>query len=111
MAEWIDVRERLPEKSKYWETYIVVLWRSHWPTSTYDTVDAPYSDEFVMTAQYDSEQKIWYILRNAQAECLNALIDPEDSPLNGDCVAYWMPLPKPPEKLRNTEDCKMELDF
>lgn len=97
MTEWIDVRERLPEKGERYRTYIVVLWRSHCPTSTYDIVDAPYTDEFVVPAQYDSEQKIWYVLWGVGCEeCLNALIDPEDSPLNGDCVPYWMPLPDAP---------------
>lgn len=97
MADWISVRERLPANSEHWKNYIVVVSRSHYPTSTYDIVDAPYDEEFVTPAQYDSEQKIWHVLWGVECtECLNALIDPEDSPLNGDCVTHWMSLPDVP---------------
>lgn len=97
VQEWIPVTERLPgreEKSQPWEKYNVVVLRSHWPTSSYDLCDAPYDEEIVTTAIYDSEQKIWHLDWGAQ---LNALIDIEDSPLNGDYVTHWMPLPNPPK--------------
>ena len=95
MSEWISVKSRLPEHSAQWKRYIVTVLRSHWPTSSYDMCDAPYDEEFVMTAAYDSEQKIWHLDCDEQ---LNALIDIEDAPLNGDCVTYWMPLPEPPKE-------------
>ena len=102
MADWISVQERLPKNSERWEKYLVVVSRSHYPTSTYDIVDAPYDEEFVTFAQYDSEQKIWHVLwGEGCTDCLNALIDIEDSPLNGDCVTHWMPLPDVPNQERN----------
>ena len=99
VQQWISVTERLPgreEKSEPWKKYNVVVLRSHWPTSSYDLCDAPYDEEIVTTASYDSEQKIWHLDWGAQ---LNALIDIEDSPLNGDYVTHWMPLPKPPKEV------------
>ena len=97
VQQWIPVTERLPGregKSQPWKKYNVVVLRSHWPTSSYDLCDAPYDEEIVTTASYDSEQKIWHLDWGAQ---LNALIDIEDSPLNGDYVTHWMPLPAPPK--------------
>ena len=97
VQEWIPVTERLPGregKLEPWKAYNVVVLRSHWPTSSYDLCDAPYDEKIVTTARYDSEQKIWHLDWGAQ---LNALIDIEDSPLNGDFVTHWMPLPQPPE--------------
>lgn len=60
MADWICVKDRLPKRQKRWESYIVVVNRSHYPTSSYDPCDAPYDEEIVTTAKYDSEQKIWH---------------------------------------------------
>lgn len=77
MSNWISVKDKLPECSAQWNRYIV------------------YAEEFVMTATYDGEQKIWHLDCDEQ---LNALIDIEDAPLNGDYVIYWMPLPEPPEE-------------
>ena len=92
--EWVSVEERLPESTECWETYIVTVNRSHWPTSSYDLCDAPYNEELVAVAQYDNKQKIWHLSWDEQ---LNALIQADDAPLNGDFVTYWMPLPKPPK--------------
>lgn len=92
---WVSVEERLPENSECWETYIVTVNRSHWPTSSYDSCDAPYDETFVSTAKYDSKQKIWHLDWDEQ---LNALIDIENAPLNGDYVTHWMPLPEPPDR-------------
>lgn len=93
--EWVSVEERLPENSERWETYIVTVNRSHWPTSSYDPCDAPYDEELVVSAQYDSKQKIWHLPWDEQ---LNALIQADDAPINGDFVTHWMPLPAPPTK-------------
>lgn len=94
-AEWVSVEERLPKNSECWETYIVIVNRSHWPTSSYDPCDAPYDETLVSTAKYDSKQKIWHLDWDEQ---LNALIDIENAPLNGDYVTHWMPLPAPPDR-------------
>ncbi len=91
--EWNSVKDGLPKQKENFERYIVTVLRSHYPTSTYDSCDSPYDEGFVTTALYDSEQKIWHL---DCEECLNALIDIEDAPLNGDFVTDWMPLPKPP---------------
>lgn len=91
MSEWISVKDRLPEKRKTsFERYIVCVMRSHYPTSSYDFCDSPYSEELVITALYDSEQKLWHLDCD---EVLNAMMDIADSPLNGDFVTHWMPLP------------------
>ena len=91
--QWIPCSERLPEsEDKYlWVNCNVTVMRNHWPTSSYDFCDSPYDEYFVTGAMYDSSQKIWHLSDNMQ---LNALIDIEDSPLNGDCVIAWMPLPE-----------------
>jgi len=93
--KWISAKETLPPQSKRWENYIVTVVRSHWPTSTYDVCDAPYDEVFVTTAQYDGEQKIWHLV--VWDEHINALLDDESAPANGDVVTHWMPLPTPPE--------------
>lgn len=92
--EWIPVSEKLPKsEDKYgWVKCNVTVMRSHWPASSYDVCDSPYDEYFVTDAMYDVSQKIWHIGDMCQ---LNALIDIEDSPLNGDYVIAWMPLPEP----------------
>lgn len=87
--EWISVKDRLPPVNN---RYIIVVIRSHWPTSDYDICDSPYDEEFVTTAFYDSHQKIWHLDCD---EYLNALITDEEAPVNGDFVSHWMPLPEP----------------
>ena len=94
MSEWVSVADRLPKESERWKTYIVTVNRSHWPTSSYDLCDSPYDEELVASAQYDSQQKIWHLPWDEQ---LNALIQIDDAPLNGDFVTHWMSLPEPPK--------------
>lgn len=91
---WIPCSERLPEcENKYgWVSCIVSVIRSHYPTSPYDICDSPYDENIVMHANYNVSQKIWHLECDEQ---LNALIDIEDAPLNGDYVIAWQPLPAP----------------
>lgn len=96
IQEWISVEERLPEREREnYSEYLVVVVRSHWPTSSYDPVDAPYDEEYTTVAMYDSEQKLWHLGRSEVV--LNALLPADDAPLNGEHVTHWMPLPEPPE--------------
>ena len=91
-GEWIDVKDALPPEKEHWKEYIVCVERSHYPTSTYDIIDSPYSETIITTAKYDSQQKIWHLQWDEQ---LNALMDIDDSPLNGEYITHWMPLPEP----------------
>ena len=95
MSEWISVKDKLPEKHECWHRYNITVMRSHYPTSSYDLCDEPYEEKIVTTAAYDSNQKIWHLDWDEQ---LNALIDIDDAPLNGDFVTHWMPLPEPPKE-------------
>lgn len=96
--DWISVKDGLPEAKEYWERVLVNVSRSHWPTSSYDFIDSPYSEEFVVSAMYDGSQKIWHLDCDEQ---LNALLEIDDSPINGDFVTHWMPLPEPPKEGTN----------
>lgn len=91
---WIPCSERLPEsENKYgWVSCIVSVIRTHYPTSSYDICDSPYDENLVMHANYHVPQKIWHLECDEQ---LNALMDIEDAPLNGDYVIAWQPLPEP----------------
>lgn len=91
--EWVNVKDNLPPNTEQWKEYIVCVERSCYPTSSYDVIDSPYSEEIVVTARYDSQQKIWHLCWDEQ---LNALLDIEDGPLNGNYVTHWMPLPEVP---------------
>lgn len=93
-GEWIPVSERLPQADEGEHGFVscnVTIMRNHWPTSSYDVCDSPYDEYFVVNAIYDTSQKIWHLNDSCQ---LNALLDIEDSPLNGDYVIAWMPLPE-----------------
>lgn len=92
---WISVSDELPpvRKDGNFNEYLVIVQRSHFPTSSYDLCDVPYSETFVTAACFDSVQKIWHII--GWNEDLNALIPIEDSPLNGDYITHWMELPEP----------------
>ena len=94
VGEWIPVSERLPkpEGKNEWVKCDVTVIRSHWPTSSYDYCDSPYDEFYVTEAMYNVSQKIWNLSNEIQ---LNALIDIEDAPLNGDYVIAWQPLPEP----------------
>ena len=56
-----------------------------------------------MHANYHVSQKIWHLESDEQ---LNALIDIEDAPLNGDYVIAWQPLPQPYKpNICTADDC------
>lgn len=96
VPQWISVKDRLPEPTEQWSHCIVLVNVAHWPTSTYDICDSPYDEEFVVTAMYNSKQKIWHI--NGWDEQINALLPIiDDEPVNGSCVTHWMPLPELPK--------------
>ena len=90
---WIPVTERLPENEKPFQEYLVTICRDHFPTSSYDVCDDPYSEEYTTTACFDSRNKLWHVCR--EEVVLNALIMPEDSPVNGECVTAWADMPIP----------------
>ena len=101
MAEWIDVRERLPENSGQWENYIVTVIHANPLYFARNT--------FVVPALYNSQQKIWIVLwgsEKSESEHLNALISPEKSHPDEHCVAYWMNMPDKPE----VEGCGTQMD-
>lgn len=100
MNEWVKVEDRLPVPEKgYSKEYIVCLSESHWPTSTYDISDAPYSEERVTSAWYDPEQKIWRLGIGSEINLLlNALILPENAPVNGFCITHWREMPQLPKE-------------
>ena len=85
--KWNDVKDGLPKTSG---KYNVILSESRYPTSSYDTVDSPYSAVEVDTFRFDAEQKIW---NDRDYLVLNALINPEEI-LNGYFITHWLPLPK-----------------
>lgn len=90
---WVPVTERLPTNKRNFDEYIVSMSRCYFPTSSYDPVDAPYSEEYTTIACFDHEQKTWHLCRSEVV--LNALIMPEDAPLNGECVTAWAEMPTP----------------
>ena len=102
--DWTPCAEGLPknECKGVWEEYEVTVCESHYPTSSYDPCDAPYSKEIVTTALFDDEQKIWHICRSKEA--INALLNEEDYPLNGDAIIAWrdMPATYNPDHMRDT---------
>ena len=96
VLQWIDAKDRLPKAhDEYgWEHCIVTVFESN--SSPFDE---PSEREFVSTALFDAEQKIWHIGEYGTASLtLNALVGIEDAPLNGYCVTHWMPLPGTPEE-------------
>ena len=91
ILKWSLVTDGLPTDSEKCESYLVKVCESHWPTSSYDPCDAPYSTEYVDVARYDSDQKLWYI--GSPDITLNALLMPDNAPLNGMCVLAWAEMP------------------
>ena len=91
LLKWTPVTEGLPKDSEKYESYLVEVCESHWPTSSYDSCDAPWSREYVDVARYDPDQKLWHI--GSPEITLNALLMPDEAPLNGLCVFAWAEMP------------------
>ena len=92
MSEWVSVEHgNLPKRpdNGVWQRYIVRAVITHSST----IFDEPEENEYVMSAFYDHNQKIWNLDNETT---INALREPDGSPLCGDYVTHWMQMPKPP---------------
>lgn len=96
MNEWVSVKDRLPiPEERYSKEYTVCLSESHY----FDICNAPYYEKKVTSAWYDPEQKIWKLWLGGEIDLLlNALILPEDAPLNGYCITHWREMPQLPKE-------------
>lgn len=96
VPQWVNVKDGLPKANdEYgWVHCIATVSESH--SSPFDD---PFEREFVSTALFDSEQKIWHIGHYESAElAVNALIDIDNSFGISYCVTHWMPLPEAAEE-------------
>ena len=92
-GRWISTKDRLPDNGDNYG------W-AHCIVSVFESISSPFTEdvnerEFVSTALFDVEQKIWHVGGNGEL-VLNAMLDIEDSPSNGCFVSHWMPLPEEP---------------
>lgn len=92
-GRWISTKDRLPGNGDNYG------W-AHCIVSVFESISSPFTEdvnerEFVSTALFDVEQKIWHVGGNGEL-ALNAMLDIEDSPSNGCFVSHWMPLPEEP---------------
>ena len=92
-GQWISTKDRLPSNGDNygWVHCIVSIFESNSSPFTEDVNER----EFVSTALFNAEQKIWHIGGDGGL-VLNAMLDIEDSPSNGYFVTHWMPLPEGP---------------
>ena len=93
MCEWVSVEGgNLPLKpdNGAWGRYIV----SAVITNRTSIFEEPEETIHVVSAFYDHEQKIWHLDNEL---VINALCEPDGSPLCGDYVTHWMPLPERPD--------------
>ncbi len=91
--EWISVTNNnlppTPFRKNVWKRYIVSC------IFTHDSVFSTETQEnIVTTALYDHNQKIWHLDNDM---CINSLCCDSETPLCGDYVTHWMPMPEPPE--------------
>ena len=93
LGKWISVKDRLPESHDGRVQCIVCV------LCSYSNSYGEYGNEkFVMPARYDSNQKIWHLDFEEWKDQLNALIDIDDAPEEGNYITHWMPLPEPPKE-------------
>ena len=96
VPQWVNVKDSLPKANdEYgWVHCIVIVSESH-----FSPFDEPCEREFVSTALFDAEQKIWHIGHYESTElAVNALIDIDNSFGISYCVTHWMLLPEAPEE-------------
>lgn len=92
MQVWISVKDKLPQAEDAYG-------RVNCTVTVMESVSNPFTAEtydrkFVSPAVFDTEQKIWHIVRDEASEVLtNALLGIEDAPLTGYYVTHWMPRP------------------
>ena len=92
MQVWTSVKDKLPQAEDAYG-------RVSCTVTVMESVSNPFTDEtydrkFVSPAVFDTEQKIWHIVRDEASEVLtNALLGIEDAPLTGYYVTHWMPRP------------------
>ena len=92
MQVWISVKDKLPQAEDAYG-------RVNCTVTVMESVSNPftaetYDSKFVSPAVFDTEQKIWHIVRDEASEVLtNALLGIEDAPLTGYYVTHWMPRP------------------
>lgn len=92
-GEWISVKDRLPENCDGRVQCVVCVLCSY-----RDAFGEPCDEKVVIQANYDCNQKIWNLDFEEWKEQLNALIDIDDAPEEGDYITHWMPLPEPPKE-------------
>ncbi|PWM62181.1 MAG: hypothetical protein DBX63_06655 [Clostridia bacterium] len=98
-GEWISVKDRLPENCDGRVQCVVCVLCSY-----RDAFGEPCDEKVVIQANYDCNQKIWNLDFEEWKEQLNALIDIDDAPEEGDYITHWMPLPEPPKEEVNGVD-------
>ena len=92
MQKWIPVSERLPKDSEAQIEYTVRV--LGWYCALEGDPEASETWEYVTTAMYDSDNKLWVM----RGSTLNALMGIKDKPRCGDFITHWMPLPEPPQE-------------
>jgi hypothetical protein len=90
MAEWISVKDRLPDKLEA----VNIVWVNHNPVSYYEHIkDKP----FTATAYYYGGKWWWY--STVCEDCLIKYDKCECDEMGKDIeVTHWMPLPEPPQE-------------
>lgn len=81
MAEWISVKDRLPEKLEP----VNVVWKNMDPDPYYADIKGK---PFVATAYYYNDQWWWF-----SATCTEYLELDADKVDEGIAITHWMPLP------------------
>ena len=96
--KWIDAQESLPEKQgsrRYVSCNVILVHSMNDMHFFEDEPPGQLEREFVCSARFDTEQKIWCVDVDEYSGTLylNALVDPESLPIDCDFVSYWMYMP------------------
>lgn len=92
MTDWINVNDQLPVSK---DTFVICIVFVHRPRS--DNFFDFGEDEFVSTAYFNTEQKVWEIGESGSGTSVNALIPIDEA--RGYYITHWMYLPEPPEEV------------